>query len=113
MILQSTRKRNRRLPRFVKQVELASVEAQISLIKLEFSSCLFADLLMNLLRVSSIDCLPSPSEVSVLLPLDVLLCHFLEYYAISWMAFLALATVIVGMAPLESRIYRVGISNPL
>ncbi|GKE76044.1 hypothetical protein Tco_1542164, partial [Tanacetum coccineum] len=30
-------------------VELASVEAQISLIKLEFSSCLFADSLMNLL----------------------------------------------------------------
>ncbi|GJR31175.1 hypothetical protein Tco_0713819 [Tanacetum coccineum] len=38
-------------------VELASVEAWISLIKLEFSSCLFADLLMNLLKVSSIDCL--------------------------------------------------------
>ncbi|GKE78067.1 hypothetical protein Tco_1544187 [Tanacetum coccineum] len=32
-------------------VELAFVEARISLIKLEFSSCLFADLLMNLLRV--------------------------------------------------------------
>ncbi|GJS72062.1 hypothetical protein Tco_0704903 [Tanacetum coccineum] len=29
----------------------ASVEAQISLIKLEFSSCLFADSLMNLLRM--------------------------------------------------------------
>ncbi|GKB43602.1 hypothetical protein Tco_0888544 [Tanacetum coccineum] len=39
-------------------VELASVEAQISLIKLEFSSCLFVDSLINLLRVSSIDCLP-------------------------------------------------------
>ncbi|GJU60941.1 hypothetical protein Tco_1238707, partial [Tanacetum coccineum] len=37
----------------------ASVEARISLIKLEFSSCLFADSLMNLLRVSSIDCLGS------------------------------------------------------
>ncbi|GJV67755.1 hypothetical protein Tco_1483264 [Tanacetum coccineum] len=36
-----------------------SVEARISLIKLEFSSCLFADSLMNLLRVSSIDCLRS------------------------------------------------------
>ncbi|GJV71060.1 hypothetical protein Tco_1491055 [Tanacetum coccineum] len=34
----------------------ASVEARISLIKLEFSSCLFVDSLMNLLRVSSIDC---------------------------------------------------------
>ncbi|GKA19952.1 hypothetical protein Tco_0699867 [Tanacetum coccineum] len=33
----------------------ASVEAWISLIKLEFSSCLFADSLMNLLSVSSID----------------------------------------------------------
>ncbi|GKE52633.1 hypothetical protein Tco_1487789, partial [Tanacetum coccineum] len=40
-------------------VELAYVEAQISLIKLEFYSCLFADLLMNLLRVSSIHCLRS------------------------------------------------------
>ncbi|GJX12390.1 hypothetical protein Tco_0204148 [Tanacetum coccineum] len=40
-------------------VELASVEAQISLIKLEFSSCLFADSLMNLLRVTSIDFLRS------------------------------------------------------
>ncbi|GKA66677.1 hypothetical protein Tco_0766485 [Tanacetum coccineum] len=36
-------------------VELASIEARISLIKLEFSSCLFADSLINLLRVSSID----------------------------------------------------------
>ncbi|GKE54584.1 hypothetical protein Tco_1489740, partial [Tanacetum coccineum] len=40
----------------------ASVEAQISLIKLEFSSCLFADSLMNLLKVSSIDCLRSGYE---------------------------------------------------
>ncbi|GKB54984.1 hypothetical protein Tco_0905737, partial [Tanacetum coccineum] len=40
-------------------VKLAYVVAQISLIKLEFSSCLFADSLMNLLRVSSIDCLHS------------------------------------------------------
>ncbi|GKC58327.1 hypothetical protein Tco_1085925 [Tanacetum coccineum] len=37
----------------------ASVVAQNSLIKLEFSSCLFADSLMNLLRVSFIDCLRS------------------------------------------------------
>ncbi|GJS99736.1 hypothetical protein Tco_0820906 [Tanacetum coccineum] len=37
----------------------ASLEARISLIKLKFSSCLFADSLMNLLRVSSIDCLRS------------------------------------------------------
>ncbi|GKG02799.1 hypothetical protein Tco_0310435, partial [Tanacetum coccineum] len=37
----------------------AAVEARISLIKLEFSSCLFADSLMNLLRVSSIDFLRS------------------------------------------------------
>ncbi|GJS06727.1 hypothetical protein Tco_0363523, partial [Tanacetum coccineum] len=37
----------------------ASVKARISLIKLEFSSCLFADSLINLLRVSSIDCLRS------------------------------------------------------
>ncbi|GKF49534.1 hypothetical protein Tco_0142785, partial [Tanacetum coccineum] len=29
-----------------------SVEARISLIKLEFSSCLFADSLMNLLRIT-------------------------------------------------------------
>ncbi|GKC20780.1 hypothetical protein Tco_1022930 [Tanacetum coccineum] len=36
-----------------------SVEARISLIELEFSSCLFADSLINLLRVSSIDCLHS------------------------------------------------------
>ncbi|GJR20282.1 hypothetical protein Tco_0968809 [Tanacetum coccineum] len=36
-----------------------SVEARISLIKLEFSSCLFADSPINLLRVSSIDCLHS------------------------------------------------------
>ncbi|GKB12063.1 hypothetical protein Tco_0845986, partial [Tanacetum coccineum] len=43
-------------------VELASVAAQISLIKLEFSSCLFTDSLMNLLRVSSIDCLRSWNE---------------------------------------------------
>ncbi|GJS75435.1 hypothetical protein Tco_0725316 [Tanacetum coccineum] len=34
----------------------ASIEARISLIKLEFSSCFFADSLMNFLRVSSIDC---------------------------------------------------------
>ncbi|GJT86850.1 putative ribonuclease H-like domain-containing protein [Tanacetum coccineum] len=40
-------------------VDLASVEAQISLIKLEFSSCLFVDSLMNLLKVSSIDYLRS------------------------------------------------------
>ncbi|GJU11683.1 hypothetical protein Tco_1134079 [Tanacetum coccineum] len=33
----------------------ASVEARIYLIKLEFSSCLFADSLINLLRGSSID----------------------------------------------------------
>ncbi|GKD80268.1 hypothetical protein Tco_1342889 [Tanacetum coccineum] len=37
----------------------ASVEARISLIKLEFSSYLFADSLINLLRVSSIYCLRS------------------------------------------------------
>ncbi|GJR29744.1 putative ribonuclease H-like domain-containing protein [Tanacetum coccineum] len=37
----------------------ASVEAQIYLIKLEFSSCRFADSLINLLMVSSIDCLRS------------------------------------------------------
>ncbi|GKC18602.1 hypothetical protein Tco_1020752, partial [Tanacetum coccineum] len=54
-----------------------------------------------------------PSEVSILLPLDVPLCHFGEYYAISWMAFLASSIVLVGMAPLESRICRVGTSNPL
>ncbi|GKB97889.1 hypothetical protein Tco_0984026 [Tanacetum coccineum] len=41
---------------------IASVEARISLIKLEFSSCLFADSLMNFLRVSSIDCLHSWNE---------------------------------------------------
>ncbi|GJZ31775.1 putative ribonuclease H-like domain-containing protein [Tanacetum coccineum] len=43
-------------------VELASVKARISLIKLEFSSCLFVDSLMNLLRISSIDCLRSWNE---------------------------------------------------
>ncbi|GKE07860.1 hypothetical protein Tco_1411411, partial [Tanacetum coccineum] len=43
-------------------VELASVEARIYLIKLEFSSCLFVDSLMNLLRISSIDCLHSWNE---------------------------------------------------
>ncbi|GKF17480.1 hypothetical protein Tco_0062398 [Tanacetum coccineum] len=43
-------------PRFLMA---ASIVAQISLIKLEFSSCLFVDSLMNLLRVSSIDCLRS------------------------------------------------------
>ncbi|GKE57807.1 hypothetical protein Tco_1496992, partial [Tanacetum coccineum] len=53
------------------------------------------------------------SEVSVLLPLDVPLCYFLEYSAISRMAVLASAAVLVGMAPLESRICRVGTSNPL
>ncbi|GJW32978.1 putative reverse transcriptase domain-containing protein [Tanacetum coccineum] len=37
----------------------AFVEARISVIKLEFSSCLFADSLINLLRVSSIECLRS------------------------------------------------------
>ncbi|GJZ30171.1 hypothetical protein Tco_0575218 [Tanacetum coccineum] len=37
----------------------ASVEARIYLIKLELSSCLFADSLINFLRVSSIDCLRS------------------------------------------------------
>ncbi|GKE33933.1 hypothetical protein Tco_1453255 [Tanacetum coccineum] len=35
----------------------------------------------------------NPSEVSVLLVLDVPLCHFYEYLAISWMATLASATV--------------------
>ncbi|GKG43326.1 hypothetical protein Tco_0480010, partial [Tanacetum coccineum] len=44
----------------------ASVVAQISLTKLEFSSCLFVDSLMNLLRVSSIDCLLSWYEGFVL-----------------------------------------------
>ncbi|GJU27704.1 hypothetical protein Tco_1166325 [Tanacetum coccineum] len=41
----------------------ASVKAQISLIKFEFSSCLFADSLINLLSVSSIDCLRSFERV--------------------------------------------------
>ncbi|GJU75844.1 hypothetical protein Tco_1272914 [Tanacetum coccineum] len=36
-------------------INTSSVEARISLIKLEFSSCLFADSLINLLKVSSID----------------------------------------------------------
>ncbi|GJT63297.1 hypothetical protein Tco_1006830 [Tanacetum coccineum] len=40
----------------------AFVKAQISLIKLELSSCLFSDSLMNLLRVSSIDCFRSWNE---------------------------------------------------
>ncbi|GKB12612.1 putative retrotransposon ty1-copia subclass protein, partial [Tanacetum coccineum] len=40
-----------------------SVEAQISLIKLEISLCIFADILMNLLRVSSIDCLRSSTRI--------------------------------------------------
>nr|GEY62819.1 hypothetical protein [Tanacetum cinerariifolium] len=59
----------------------ASVEAQISLIKLGFSSCLFADSLMNLLRVSSIDCLHSWLESSLKSGdlnssrLSVLKCH--------------------------------------
>ncbi|GKF63844.1 hypothetical protein Tco_0187292, partial [Tanacetum coccineum] len=43
-------------------VELASVEAWISLIKLKFSTCLFVDSLMNLLKVSSMDCLRSWNE---------------------------------------------------
>nr|GEW93630.1 hypothetical protein [Tanacetum cinerariifolium] len=40
-------------------IELASIEARMALIKLEFSSCLFSDSLINLLRVSSIDYLRS------------------------------------------------------
>nr|GEW41414.1 hypothetical protein [Tanacetum cinerariifolium] len=40
-------------------VELASIEARISLIGLEFSLCLYSDSLINLLRVSFIDCLRS------------------------------------------------------
>ncbi|GJU85071.1 hypothetical protein Tco_1292617 [Tanacetum coccineum] len=36
-----------------------------------------------------------------------------EYAAISWMVVFASATVLDGMAPLESRICRVGTSNPL
>ncbi|GJU11987.1 putative reverse transcriptase domain-containing protein [Tanacetum coccineum] len=60
-------------------VELASVEARISLIKFEFPSCLFADSPINLLKVSYIDFLRSccaciadnPLEVSLLLTLDV------------------------------------------
>nr|GEX87280.1 hypothetical protein [Tanacetum cinerariifolium] len=48
----------------------------------------------------------SPSEVSILLAFeDVLLCHFWEYSAISWMAIFASVAVLVRMAPLESRIY--------
>ncbi|GKA38191.1 hypothetical protein Tco_0730742 [Tanacetum coccineum] len=55
-----------------------------------------------------------PSDVQLLLVLeDVPLCHFWEYSAISWMAILALATVLEGMTPFESRIYRVGTSSPL
>ncbi|GJU66273.1 hypothetical protein Tco_1252532 [Tanacetum coccineum] len=65
-------------------------------------------------RLFSCACIAaSPSEVSVILPLDVPLCYFGEYSAISWIAFLASAAVLLGMAPLESRIYRVGTSNPL
>ncbi|GKC00974.1 zinc finger, CCHC-type containing protein [Tanacetum coccineum] len=45
-------------------VELASVEARISLIKSEFSSCLFADSPINLLRVSSIYFLRSCDQAS-------------------------------------------------
>ncbi|GKC34114.1 hypothetical protein Tco_1046498 [Tanacetum coccineum] len=36
-----------------------------------------------------------------------------KYSVISWMAVLASATFLVGMAPLESRICRVGTSKPL
>nr|GEU98533.1 retrovirus-related Pol polyprotein from transposon TNT 1-94 [Tanacetum cinerariifolium] len=43
-------------------VELAIVDAQIYLIKLEFSSCPFADSPINFLTVSSIDCLRSGSN---------------------------------------------------
>ncbi|GJZ86288.1 hypothetical protein Tco_0657898 [Tanacetum coccineum] len=50
----------------------ASVEAQISLIKLEFSLCLFADSLINLLRIMELCCMAAnPSDVSVILDLDV------------------------------------------
>ncbi|GKB29378.1 hypothetical protein Tco_0868779 [Tanacetum coccineum] len=65
----------------------ASVKAWISLIKLEFSSCLFVDSLMNLLKVHQIAC------SKLLLGFSLLLS--------------------MGMTPFESRIYRVGISNPL
>ncbi|GJT88431.1 hypothetical protein Tco_1070148 [Tanacetum coccineum] len=62
-------------------------EARISFMMFEFSSCLFADLAMNLVSDSSNICLrsgyeafpllSSPSEVSVLLAFeDVPLCHF-------------------------------------
>ncbi|GKF34399.1 hypothetical protein Tco_0107599, partial [Tanacetum coccineum] len=109
----------------------ASVEARISLIMFEFSSCLLADSAINLVSDSSrfglrsgyeefllFHCwawiAASPSEVSVLLVLeDVPLCHFWEYSSISWMAILASAAVLEGMAPLESRICRVGTSSPL
>nr|GEU37577.1 hypothetical protein [Tanacetum cinerariifolium] len=98
----------------------ASVEAYISLIKLEFSSCRFADSHINLLRLSSIDCLRScidffihfldslprllscacmaanPLEVLVLLVLDVPLFHFCEDSTISWMATLASVAVFDG-----------------
>nr|GEU31669.1 hypothetical protein [Tanacetum cinerariifolium] len=52
-------------------VELAFVEAQISLIKLEFSSCLFADSLINLLRVSSIDRLHSKLDMPYPMEVDM------------------------------------------
>ncbi|GJS42851.1 hypothetical protein Tco_0567894 [Tanacetum coccineum] len=48
----------------------ASVEARISLIKLEFSSCLYADSPINLFKVSSIDCLRSCDTCSRLEPIQ-------------------------------------------
>ncbi|GJT33364.1 hypothetical protein Tco_0923783 [Tanacetum coccineum] len=87
----------------------ASVEARISLIKLEFSSCLFADSPINLLKVSSIDFLRScqsvrslstSSSICSIVPFLRVFYHFLD-------GLLASAAVLVGTAPLESRIYRI------
>nr|GEU50716.1 hypothetical protein [Tanacetum cinerariifolium] len=73
---------------------VASVKAWISLMMVEFSSCLLADSTINLDSDFSI---VSLREVLVLLVFeDVPLCHFWEYSAISWMAILAPTTVLEG-----------------
>ncbi|GJY51227.1 hypothetical protein Tco_0442074 [Tanacetum coccineum] len=110
----------------------ASVELEFIRSSSVYSSSLFDDSLMNLLKVFPKISLRSWNEGRIwpfsfdstlerfaLYHLSLkrstqIACSkaFLEYSAISWMAVLASATVLVGTTPLESRICHVRTSKP-
>ncbi|GJR98403.1 hypothetical protein Tco_0270577 [Tanacetum coccineum] len=80
-------------PSSLAHVELASVEAWISLIKLEFSSFLFADSPINLLKM--IDT-PYPLEVDTPYPLEVDTSEVVRYHIIQGIGYGVLEFLGVG-----------------